>query len=196
MIGYVLSGLIDLLTSLPSFLIAITVHEYAHAYFARLFGDETSAEAGELSVNPLIHIDISGFLALIIFKTGWAKFVLLDKRNFKFKTFASVLIPLSGCIANFLTTAFFIIIIKLYNPVPESYFYNLLMTGIQINIAFGLINLLPIPPLSGAKIIELLLWENIYRYEFLGVILLYLLLFSQLGFYFNELVFLIMRMIM
>jgi len=86
---------------LPVFLLVLSVHEAAHAGMAYLFGDNTAKRMGRLTLNPLVHIDLIGLLALLVFRIGWAKPVIFDHRNFKKPKLYSVLTAYAGPASNF-----------------------------------------------------------------------------------------------
>ena len=152
--------LIGLLISLPAVLIAITFHEFAHAYAADKLGDETPRQQGRLNLNPLSHIDPIGFILLIFAGFGWGKPVQINPRNFNrdmpMKK-AEAIVAAAGPIMNFILAILFTIInlsiIKFFNG-----FYNLqigmITVGIIVNLGLGIFNLIPLPPLDGSKILS------------------------------------------
>ena len=157
--------LIGLLISLPAVLIAITFHEFAHAYAADKLGDETPRQQGRLNLNPLSHIDPIGFILLIFAGFGWGKPVQINPRNFNrdmpMKK-AEAIVAAAGPIMNFILAILFTIInlsiIKFFNG-----FYNLQIGMITVgiiencvivNLGLGIFNLIPLPPLDGSKILS------------------------------------------
>ena len=96
----------------PPFLIAVVLHELAHAVAATVLGDDTPRRAGRLSLNPFRHIDPIGLLFLLIFRIGWAKPVPFDPRNFKYPRFYAVLTGLAGPFTNFVLAIGFMYLLK------------------------------------------------------------------------------------
>ena len=182
--------ILNFLIALPGILWAMSVHEFAHGYVAYKLGDPTPKLAGRLTLNPLAHIDILGFIALFLVHFGWAKPVPVNPRNFRkvssWRT-GEVLVALAGPLANFLS-AFFLVLFLKYFPfsiLPPSIaepLFLMVKYAIFINVAFGIFNLLPIPPLDGSKILEALLppklWVKYKQIEPYGPIILVILLIS------------------
>jgi Zn-dependent protease len=150
---------------------AITLHEVAHGYVAFLFGDYTAKLSGRLSLNPIKHIDPIGtiavpFLMMLVsnFIFGWAKPVPVDPRNFKNPRRDMAFVALAGPCSNFLMALVWGLIAKIgmmmhgnggeYMGVPLVYMGG---AGIMINVVLGVLNLLPIPPLDGGKVLEAIL---------------------------------------
>ena len=99
------SGILILLFTLPGVLLAITFHEWAHAFVAVKLGDETPKEQGRVTLNPIKHIDPFGFIFLILAGFGWGKPVEIDSRNFNGKysiSKAEAIVAIAGPIANFI----------------------------------------------------------------------------------------------
>jgi Zn-dependent protease len=160
-----ISGIIQsLIVAVPGFLIAITVHEFAHGYVAYRFGDPTAKMQGRLTFNPISHLDPFGTVALLLTQMiGWAKPVPVDPRYLQNPRRDMLWISLAGPAANLITAtllaAMLHIIILIYGiPVlKNSYFLKpfliMLTMAVQINVGLGIFNLLPVPPLDGAKIL-------------------------------------------
>ncbi len=138
-------------------LFAITVHEYAHGKAAEVFGDPTPRMSGRLTLNPLAHIDPIGFLMLIIVRFGWAKPVPINTRYFRDPEKDMAFVALAGPFANF-TLAVLIALVFRVIPVPSSelgyFILNVFQYAVWINIALGIFNLLPIPPLDGSRLLR------------------------------------------
>ena len=173
---------------------AITVHEVAHGWVAKQYGDNTAWMLGRLTLNPLKHIDPVGtilvpglMLAFTGFVFGWAKPVPVNTRNLRNPKHDMAIVALAGPVANVLMAlgwALFIRIAILIN-ITE---YSLPMiyvgiAGIMINLVLALLNLLPIPPLDGSRILSWALprrWGIYYnRFEQYGFYLLVLLLMTD-----------------
>lgn len=144
----------QMLLRLPVLLIAITVHEYAHARVAYSFGDPTAKLQGRLSLNPLVHLDPVGALMLLIVGIGWAKPVPINPYNFKDYRSGMLGVSLAGPLANFILAFFSLLILKTawgYFPIG-GIFWLLLHTQATLNTTLGVFNLIPLPPLDGSKI--------------------------------------------
>lgn len=173
---FVLSNIVDRLTNqnsilililtLPAILIAITFHEFAHAFAADKLGDNTPRAQGRLNLNPISHIDPVGFALLIVAGFGWGKPVQVNPRNFKRNismTKAEAIVSFAGPLTNFILAIISTIILAtilkfnlLANITAKAYWLVMvfLMELILINVGLGLFNLLPIPPLDGSKILN------------------------------------------
>lgn len=160
------SGILELLLTIPGVLIALTFHEFAHAYAADKLGDETPRMQGRLNLNPLSHIDPFGFVFLIVAGFGWGKPVQIDPRNFNGKYSLSkseAIVSAAGPITNFiLAFLFFILYYVLFEVTSILNGLSLQWQGIveviiiytiSINIGLGVFNLIPLPPLDGSKIL-------------------------------------------
>ncbi len=173
---------------------AITVHEVAHGWVAKYYGDNTAWMLGRLTLNPLKHIDPVGtilvpglMLAFTGFVFGWAKPVPVNSRNLRNPKHDMAIVALAGPAANLLMAigwSLFIRIALLINiteySVPMIYVG---IAGIMINLVLGLLNLLPIPPLDGSRILSWALpgrWSYYYnQFEQYGFYLLVLLLMTN-----------------
>ena len=160
------NGILNLLLTIPGVLIALTFHEFAHAYAADKLGDETPRMQGRLNLNPLSHIDPIGFAFLIVAGFGWGKPVQIDSRNFNGKysiSKAEAIVSAAGPIMNFVLAFVFLIIYYLLFNVTnlldalssqwQLIIYQIILYTISINIGLGVFNLIPLPPLDGSKIL-------------------------------------------
>ena len=179
-------------------LFAITVHEVAHGWVARRCGDNTAWMMGRLTLNPIKHIDPVGTILLpgLLLVTGtgfifgWAKPVPVNFRNLKNPKRDMAIVAVAGPVSNLLMALGWALCIRLgiiinqeSITVPLAYMG---MAGISINLVLALINLLPIPPLDGSRIVSGLLpgkWAWYYnRFEPYGFyLLLFLLATGMLG---------------
>lgn len=139
---------------------AITFHEFSHALAAYWLGDDTAKQAGRLTLNPLVHIDLIGFLCLILFRIGWAKPVPMNMYNFKYPRFYAVLAALAGPFSNLLMALVCLYVgkyalgsIATLSLSSSSLLATLLISSVRMNVMLGVFNLLPIPPLDGSHII-------------------------------------------
>lgn len=146
---------------------AITVHEVAHGWVAKKYGDNTASALGRLTLNPIKHIDLIGTIILpgILLMTGtgfifgWAKPVPVDPRNFKNPRHDMAIVALAGPVSNLLMAVGWALIIRLGITIgvsAEAISLPLIYTGfagISINLSLALINLLPVPPLDGSRVL-------------------------------------------
>lgn len=150
---------------------AITLHEVAHGWVASWFGDQTARLSGRLSLNPIHHIDPIGtilvpllMLATTGFMFGWAKPVPIDARNMNNPRRDVALVALAGPVANFAMAIFWGLIIwlsvalhKTGNAWMGSPLFYMGQMGIMVNIVLAALNLLPLPPLDGGRVLISLL---------------------------------------
>lgn len=168
-----------ILATLVAIAIAISVHEFGHAYSAHLLGDDTAKNYGRMTLNPSAHIDPIGLLMMLIFKIGWARPVPVNPNNFKNYRLGNVLVSLSGAIANIFTA----IICVLINKFINMYAINLIAGyTIVYNVGFAAFNLLPLPPLDGWGIISSFIPykynEFVYKYESMSSIIFLVLILT------------------
>jgi Zn-dependent protease len=143
----------EMIINIPVVLFAITVHEYAHARAALSLGDPTAKLAGRLTFNPLSHMDPIGAICLYLFSFGWAKPVPVNPRYFRNPRMGSLWVSLAGPIAN-LGAALLAGMLIRYFLFPWELYLRILVSMVILNIALGLFNLIPIPPLDGSHILE------------------------------------------
>lgn len=171
---------------------AITVHEAAHGYAAKHFGDMTAFNAGRITLNPLKHIDPFGTILLpaltimlggILF--GWAKPVPVDFRRLRNPKKDMLWVAAAGPASNFAMAIFWVLLMKFSVNVPEAFVLPMTLmakAGVSINIVLMVLNLLPLPPLDGGRIAVSLLPMRLARpfaqIERYGFIILIVLLFS------------------
>ena len=151
-----------ILYTLPALIIAITVHEFAHALIARKYGDDTAKD--RITLNPFKHIDWVGLLSLFICGIGWGKPVEVDPNNFKKKNIPveriEAIVALAGPVANFVVAIILMVVMRLFLSIGiigllKNYvLFEILRIAIIINIGMGVFNLIPIPPLDGYKVVK------------------------------------------
>ena len=166
------SELLNLLFTIPGVLIAITFHEFAHAWAADKLGDDTPRNEGRLSLNPLAHLDPVGSIMLLFAGFGWGKPVMVNPRNYNRDISmdkADALVSIAGPAMNFIIA---IILTLIYCAIYKfagvavltskilGIIMIMLMYAISINIGLGVFNLIPLPPLDGSKVIKPILPYN------------------------------------
>jgi len=143
-------------------IMSVVIHEVSHGFVAEYFGDKTARHAGRLTLNPFVHLDLFGSIllpALLVlshspFLFGWAKPVPYNPNNLSDKKWGTIAVASAGILANFFIAIIFGIIIRLTLgfSLPED-FYSIISIIVVINLALGIFNLVPIPPLDGSKIL-------------------------------------------
>ena len=168
--------IMSFIAGLPGLILAMAVHEYAHARAAVALGDITPRMTGRLTLNPLAHIDPIGLLMLILAHFGWAKPVMINPRNFKNYKRDDILVSLAGPAANlllaFLTLVVLLIYSKFFGRMSQGT-YLVLQLIVLYNINFAIFNMIPLPPLDGSHILKHFLpahyayrYAQIERYSF------------------------------
>lgn len=177
----------------PPVLLAITVHEVAHGWVANKLGDPTARMLGRLTLNPIKHIDpigtllVPGFLLLVgaPFLFGWAKPVPVTTQNFKHPRTDMAWVAAAGPGSNLLMALMWagIAWLSVASEVPFlSPLYDMGLIGVLMNVGLGVLNLFPVPPLDGSRVLAGLLPREgarlIYRLEPYGLAIVVLLLWS------------------
>lgn len=156
-----------------SILIALTVHEWAHAFVADKLGDSTARHLGRLTLNPVAHLDPLGTLMFFLIHFGWGKPVPVDPRNFRHIKRDSALVALAGPVSNLILAIVSFALLAFVAPDVmhvgsaddllmtqgigmrlSSFFTEILTNSLFINLGLMAFNLLPIAPLDGSKILE------------------------------------------
>lgn len=173
----------DFIINAIAFIIALTIHEFSHAYVADKLGDPTPRSYGRLTLNPLAHLDLLGTLAIIFIGFGWAKPVPFDPYNLRNPKQDSMLIALAGPASNLILAIILSLVIKIIPPTIISDILLYIMMG---NIGIAIFNIIPVFPLDGEKILTGLLpdslateFQNIMRQY--GTIILVLMLLPIAG---------------
>jgi Zn-dependent protease len=192
-----IEDLIRFLYYIPIFLITLTVHEVSHGYAAYKLGDPTAKNLGRLTLNPLKHIDILGFIMMILVRFGWAKPVPINPRNFKNPQKGMAISALAGPAANFGMGILGAVLMRIsyltfvsnsvyIDTTGNTFLFNFLVGCYtffsyfyMLNIYFGVFNLLPVPPLDGSRIVTYFLpprlayqYAKIERYGFIVLMIL------------------------
>lgn len=181
----------ELIIIAPPLLLALTIHEFAHGFVAFRLGDPTAQQAGRLTLNPLKHLDPLGTIAFFFIKFGWAKPVPVNPAYFQNPKQAMLWVGLAGPASNFILAVVSAIMAKAiwllasvlpYSTAAEAIlvpFNGMIIASVWINLVLGILNLIPIPPLDGSRILTGLLPNNIAisylrleRYGFIVILLL------------------------
>ena len=168
-------ALLGLVLTIPGVLIAITFHEFAHAFVADKLGDDTPRRQGRLSLNPFDHLDPIGSLLLLVAGFGWGKPVQVNPNNYNRKRSiekSDALVSIAGPLMNFLLAIVFTIITCIViNATGSKLLFigndmilvasnqgteiglKILILAVTTNVGLGIFNLIPLPPLDGSKVI-------------------------------------------
>ena len=153
-------------------LFAITIHEAAHGYAARHFGDNTAAMMGRITLNPLKHIDPVGTILMPLmlyfatsgaFLFGYAKPVPVQFGNLRNPKRDMIWVALAGPASNFVQAVFWglVLVILVGTGIHERFFLEMCRAGITVNLVMWAFNLFPLPPLDGGRIlVGLLPWKQ------------------------------------
>lgn len=171
---------------LIALIVAITIHEFSHAYAADRLGDPTPRVQGRLTLNPLAHLDPLGTLMLLIARFGWGKPVVFDPFNLRHPRRDAAIISIAGPVSNILLATILSLILRAGLTTDFAMlFYIFLQPVIVLNVFLAVFNLVPIHPLDGFKIVEGILppdyarqWHELESY---GMIFLLLMVFPLFG---------------
>ncbi len=184
--------ILTLILIAPPILLALTFHEYAHAFVANKYGDDTAKQNGRLTLNPLAHLDLLGTIMIFLVHFGWAKPVPVNPNRLKNPKKDMLWISAAGPLANMILALFSGILLRLIFVTvgkPDQHSITgllifMVIMSLQINLALAIFNVLPIAPLDGSKILYGLLPSKhegkIYFIERYGpFILIGLIVFGQ-----------------
>jgi Zn-dependent protease len=183
---------------------AITLHEAAHAYVAKYFGDNTAYAAGRMTLNPLVHIDLFGTIIIptLLYLTtgfvfGYAKPVPIDFGRLKNPKRDMAWVALAGPAANFIMGFMWLLlaIMLAYFNVAEPFPHRVAQAGILANVLMFAFNLIPIPPLDGGRIVTSILpnklaWQYAKLEPYGFFIVLALLYFKLLNYWVGPMIWL------
>ncbi|MBE6019112.1 MAG: site-2 protease family protein [Clostridiales bacterium] len=184
-------SIITTLLMLPGIIIALSFHEFAHAWVSDKLGDPTPRRQGRVTLNPMAHIDWIGFLTLVLVHFGWGKPVQIDPSYYKNRRSGEFLVGIAGVTMNLILAVIFSIPARLLAPAVYTAGASELMTNIylmivytvSINLVLMIFNLIPCPPLDGWGIVTQIFrldryrwWYKVYQY---GTWILLILIFSR-----------------
>ena len=178
-----------LVLQIPALLVAVTVHELAHAVVADRLGDSTARRLGRLTLNPLPHIDPIGALAFVLAGFGWAKPVPVNAQNLRHPVRDMAWVAAAGPLSNFSAAFVALVLVRalgrgvdlapsfVVDPLAGVLFWTYVF-----NLALGIFNLIPLPPLDGGHFLPYFLprgsWPLLARLQQYGPLILLLLVFS------------------
>lgn len=145
------------LIAFAGLIMAIAIHEFAHAWSAHLLGDDTAKYDDRMNINPFKHFDMFGFLLILFLNFGYGKPVPVNPNNFQNPLFGNMVVSLAGPVSNLLQAALYALLFLSLKQLPQgenfftTFIYTLPTIG-YINLALAVFNLLPVPPLDGSKI--------------------------------------------
>ncbi len=172
---------VNLLYSIPSILIALTLHELAHGLVAYWCGDDTAKRQGRLTANPLKHLDPVGAVMLLLVGFGFARPVPVNPNRFKRRIFNDILVSLAGITMNILLflLGFGVLLGMFFQGIGDQIIYDFLSVFISYNASIALFNLLPVPPLDGFHVVNDIFFKGrlyveprIQQYAMLGILAL------------------------
>jgi len=178
---------------LPGIILGLTVHEFSHAFVAKTCGDNTSSEQGRVTLNPLKHIDLLGFIMLLIAGFGWAKPVQFNEQNLRNPKTDVLKIAVSGPLSNavlaMILSVIFALFLKYYPGKYYSAMSQIFIYAIYINWGLFIFNLIPLPPLDGSHLAfhhfkrNPVLYDRLYKYgSYILFALIFLTIITEINF--------------
>jgi Zn-dependent protease len=169
--------LVRILEFLPGIILGLTVHEFSHALVAHICGDSTSKDQGRVSLNPLKHIDLLGFIMILIAGFGWAKPVQFNEQKLHNPKYDVMKIAVAGPLSNALLAMILSVLFSIFASVTPAYHntgtkivYEIFIYAIYINWGLFIFNLIPLPPLDGSHLLYYqlrrfpTLYDVLYKY--------------------------------
>lgn len=179
-----------IIISLPVIILAFTAHEYAHAWAADRLGDPTPRQHGRLTLEPWAHVDPIGLLMLVFYRFGWAKPVPVNPRHMRDPRSGLAWTALAGPLANVAMGAVFALLWAFdlpgrFGTAVAPHLVTMVQAGLLTNAGLAMFNLLPLPPLDGARVLQWVAgldrqawWQWLEAY---GSLVLMLFLVSGIG---------------
>lgn len=164
----------DKMVMIPAILFAFAFHEFAHALCADRLGDKTPRYEGRLTLDPMRHIDIVGFIMIILVGFGWAKPVTTNPSAYKNYYRDDFLVSIAGPIANFILSLIATVILAvyaatIYNYLPidvASVIYDMIQSVVALNVMLGFFNLLPVPGFDGYHMLQDVFRDKFDKFEY------------------------------
>ena len=188
-------ALARILKFLPGIILGLTVHEFSHAFVAHRCGDSTSKDQGRISLNPLKHIDMLGFVMLLVAGFGWAKPVQFNEQNLRNPKKDVMKIAVAGPLSNAVFALFLTFIYRLYVEFLPGYMgtvnqvvSDVFIYAIYINWGLFVFNLIPLPPLDGSHLLLNYfrkfpaLYNGLYKYgSWIFLVLILVTVFTKIN---------------
>ncbi len=165
---------IYMLLSIPGLLLGFVLHEFAHAKMSDALGDPTPRSQGRITLDPRSHIDIIGFIVMLVAGFGWAKPVMTNPRYYKRPRRDDILVSIAGPLMNLLIAIVFYVLTKIilisdiYNNNIGKNVASLFMITAGINVVLFVLNMIPFPMFDGYHVIANLF--NTWRYRFFNLL--------------------------
>ncbi len=186
--GFSTDSILSLLARVFVVFCTLPVHEYAHALVATKLGDDTARLKGRLTLAPLAHIDLIGALMIFLVGFGYAKPVPVNPRKFKNPKGGMALTALAGPLSNIIMSLVFMLLCNISSIVYSNtgvlfagVAYTFFFFAAQINVSLAVFNLIPIPPLDGSRILNLIIPSKYYfkimQYERYIILAVFALIF-------------------
>ncbi|MCM1043455.1 MAG: site-2 protease family protein [Corallococcus sp.] len=180
-------GLLSVIAFIVALPLTVILHEIAHGLVALWCGDKTAKACGRLSLNPIKHFDLYGFILMLLVGFGWAKPVPVNPNNFKHRKSGMILVSFAGIVTNlicaFVFTAFYVLMFTVGGVAfrEGSYYFwyflkEFFWQVISLNISFALFNVLPLYPLDGYRFVNCFVSSEKPFMRFLQRYSLYILL--------------------
>jgi len=160
---------LNILYLLPALVIAISFHEFAHAWAANKMGDPTAKNLGRMTLDPTKHFDLFGIITFLFIGFGWGKPVPTNPRNYDNYKKGNIVVALSGVTMNLILSFVFYIILFLIFRVfgaQSEIIFNIIYRIIIINLVLLFFNLIPIPPLDGHHLVKGFIARRSQRFYF------------------------------
>ncbi len=186
--GFSVDTVINLLARVFVVFCTLPIHEYAHAFVAAKLGDDTPRLKGRLTLSPFAHIDPMGALMIFLVGFGYAKPVPVNPRKFKNPKVGMAITALAGPVSNIIMAFIFMLLCNISSLIYgstgvlfASVSYSFFLFAAQINVSLAVFNFLPIPPLDGSRIINLIIPSKYYfkimQYERYIILAVFALIF-------------------
>lgn len=168
-ISTIFSSPLTAIAWIVAILVAIAIHEFAHAYAAYKLGDYTAKDEGRLTLNPIKHLDLFGTIMLFLVGFGWGKPVPVNYYNLRKPRWGPAIVSFAGPLSNIILALIMGLVLKILYEFggvgPTRPVFVLISATIFINITLAVFNLIPIPPLDGSKILFAALPEKFSRFK-------------------------------